>query len=563
MNYFLLYFFTLLIVFSTIGYGFVFSKIVNKEFLKLNLGYIGLLGLLCLTIISYSTIFFTPHNFVHNLILHFIGIFLFFYHVRLQKLNKEVIKLLILFSILFLGLLIIRNHDDFNYYHFTYSYGLTQNKLQLGLGNFQHGYKHHSSIFFFNSITYLPFIKFYLFHIIGWITFLFTNFIILKFILKKNNLKMLNFKLIFYIVSFIFINVKFARIGGYGTDITGQLIMFILLPLIYTALTKKDFKTNLDLSILLISYVTTLKAFFILNFLFLFSYFFFFKIKDLIKYFFNTKSILISFFTLSLLTSINISYTGCAIYPIKQTCFFDKISWTISEKHVTHLSKWYEIWSKSGAGPNHGVDDPNKYIEKFNWVSNWYENYFTYKGYETLLGISVIFILLLIIFYSKRTKPPIKIDKKIISILSALSFILLFEWFYNRPSLRYGGYYLLCFVLFVPFAYFISQYELKYNKIKNSIFSLVIISFLIFNVKNVIRIEKEQNMFKGNKDNIFPLYYAPKQTFKTVELQNKINVYIPTNGDGCYVTKTPCVSGADHIYAKTILGFTVYTNAKN
>ena len=165
-----------------------------------------------------------------------------------------------------IGLLIIRNHDDFNYYHFTYSYGLTQNKLLLGLGNFQHGYKHHSSLFFFNSITYLPFIKYYLFHAVGWITLLFTNFIILKFVLEKKNLKELSFKLVFYIITFIFINVKFCRIGGFGTDISGQLIMFILIPLIYSSLIKKEFKSNLDLSILLISYVTTLKAFFILNF---------------------------------------------------------------------------------------------------------------------------------------------------------------------------------------------------------------------------------------------------------------------------------------------------------
>ena len=562
MNYFLLYFFTLAIVFSTIGYGFLLSRIVNKDLIKFNLGYIGLLGLLCLTVISYITIFFTAHNYTHNLILHFVGIFLFFYNIKILKLDKEVFKLLILFSILFLGLLIIRNHDDFNYYHFTYSYSLTQNKLLLGLGNFQHGYKHHSSLFFFNSITYLPFIKYYLFHAVGWITLLFTNFIILKFVLEKKNLKELSFKLVFYIITFIFINVKFCRIGGFGTDISGQLIMFILIPLIYSSLIKKEFKSNLDLSILLISYVTTLKAFFILNFLFLFSYFFFFKIKDLIKYFFNTKSILVSFFTLSLLTSMNIFYTGCAIYPIKQTCFFKSISWTINEKHVEHLSEWYEIWSKSGAGPNYGVDNPKIYIQKFNWVSNWYSNYFEYKGYETLLGIIVIFIILIIIFYSKKIKPPNKINKKAIGILYIFSFVLFFEWFYNRPSLRYGGYYLFCFFFFIPFGLFISRYKLNFNRIKNSIISLIIISFLIFNIKNISRIDKEVNMFKNDKDNVFPLFYAPKQSFKTIKLENDVNVYIPTSGDGCYVTKTPCIASADGIYSKKIFGYNSFLRKK-
>ena len=68
MNYFLLYFSTILIVFSTIGYGFLLSRIVNKELIKFNLGYVGLLGLLSLTIISYITIYFISHNYTHNLI---------------------------------------------------------------------------------------------------------------------------------------------------------------------------------------------------------------------------------------------------------------------------------------------------------------------------------------------------------------------------------------------------------------------------------------------------------------------------------------------------------------
>ena len=117
---------------------------------------------------------------------------------------------------------------------------------------------------------------------------------------------------------------------------------------------------------------------------------------------------MISFLALSLLTTINIAYTGCAIYPIKQSCFFEKLSWTIKKEHVEHLSQWYEVWSKAGAGPNHGVENHEEYIQKFNWVNNWYEKYFEYKGLETLGGIFILLILLLIIFYSKNIKPPDK-----------------------------------------------------------------------------------------------------------------------------------------------------------
>ena len=137
MKYIYLYFFTLILTFSIIGYGFILSKIINKNLLRYNLGYIGLLGLLCLVIISYTTIYFTKHGYIHNIILHAFGIFSFIFHIKERKLNIDVVKLVILFSVLFCGLLVIRNHDDFNYYHFTYSLGLTENKLFLGLGNFE------------------------------------------------------------------------------------------------------------------------------------------------------------------------------------------------------------------------------------------------------------------------------------------------------------------------------------------------------------------------------------------------------------------------------------------
>lgn len=82
MNYVLLYSFLLIFTFSIIGYGFLISKITNKELLSYNLGYQGLLGIFFLTIISYTTIFFVKHNYIHNLIIHFIGLSAFFYFLK-------------------------------------------------------------------------------------------------------------------------------------------------------------------------------------------------------------------------------------------------------------------------------------------------------------------------------------------------------------------------------------------------------------------------------------------------------------------------------------------------
>ena len=61
-------------------------------------------------------------------------------------------------SIIFI--LVAKNHDDFPYYHFPYTYYLTQDNLHIGIGQFGHGFRTPSSIFYLNSLFYLPLIKF-------------------------------------------------------------------------------------------------------------------------------------------------------------------------------------------------------------------------------------------------------------------------------------------------------------------------------------------------------------------------------------------------------------------
>jgi len=100
VKFFLLYFYLILIISSILGYGFLLANFLNKNLLKYNLGYIGILGLLALVLISYITIFFIKHDYVHNLIIHFIGLTSFVFFFRKLKLNKDYILLIILIFIL-------------------------------------------------------------------------------------------------------------------------------------------------------------------------------------------------------------------------------------------------------------------------------------------------------------------------------------------------------------------------------------------------------------------------------------------------------------------------------
>ena len=59
----------------------------------------------------------------------------------------------------------------------------------------------------------------------------------------------------------------------------------------------------------------------------------------------------------------------------------------VFKNEASAMNNWYEQWSKAGAGPNYRVDDPENYIQGFNWVGNWIDKYFFNKVSDFILGI--------------------------------------------------------------------------------------------------------------------------------------------------------------------------------
>ena len=166
IDLFILFFFYFASIFSALGYGIYFQKKINIPAKSICLGYSLLIGVFFLLIYSYFSNFFYAHNVYHNLILLFLGLFLFFFnHINGIFLKKNLNAFVILFLLIFISFLISKSHDDFPYYHFPYTYYLTQNPSLIGIGNFNHGFRTPSSLFYFNSLYYLPIIKYHLFHI--------------------------------------------------------------------------------------------------------------------------------------------------------------------------------------------------------------------------------------------------------------------------------------------------------------------------------------------------------------------------------------------------------------
>ena len=147
-NHFIFISYLIIFLISTIGYGYLFSRIFFKDFQTLDFGYQGIIGFFFICLISICTSFFFAHNFIHNFILHLVGLSSFFWNFLIYKkdLIIQIKKLILLFLILIIGIYVFKNHDDFPYYHLTYALNLSQNSFIIGTGVLSHGFKTVSTI---------------------------------------------------------------------------------------------------------------------------------------------------------------------------------------------------------------------------------------------------------------------------------------------------------------------------------------------------------------------------------------------------------------------------------
>ena len=134
--------FYLSILLSIVGYGYISSKVLNIYTIPKDLMFFGFLGIISLTFISYFTNLFVSHNFTHNLLLTIFGISGFLFALRKKNIcTKSLIKLIFLAIFLIILSLLSKTHDDFSWYHLPYTLNIAQNKLQFGLGHFNHGFR--------------------------------------------------------------------------------------------------------------------------------------------------------------------------------------------------------------------------------------------------------------------------------------------------------------------------------------------------------------------------------------------------------------------------------------
>ena len=163
-----------------------------------------------------------------------------------------------------------KTHDDFPYYHFPYTYLLTQNPLIFGIGNLNLGFRTPSSIFFLNSLFYLPVIKYFFFQMGATIIYGFSILILLLNKNKKLNLNKIDSTFFLRLFSLLFIFIFFYRIQEHGTDRSAQiLVLLFLVELINLIKDHKNFNANISKIIIIFSLIIGLKLFYVLYVIFI------------------------------------------------------------------------------------------------------------------------------------------------------------------------------------------------------------------------------------------------------------------------------------------------------
>ena len=541
-----------IIIFSIVGFGILFNKIFYKS-LENDIGFLGIYGIFFLIFISYISSFFLPHSELFNSIIIFIGCIVFFINKNKKIIQKNIKNLSLVFIVLIVFILASKQHDDFSYYHFPYAHLLTEYANMVGLGNFNHGFRTHSSIFYLSSLFNLPFSNYFLLNLSPVFFMGFANIILYNKISSNIDYKKPSYILYLSLLSLIFINIFFYRLAEHGTD-RSAMILIIIAVIELLILTNND-KNNSDAVFLrlpiLLTLIVTLKTFYILYVLLFVSVVFtFIKKKKSFALFLKSSITYFCIAMICLLFTVNFFNSGCLLYPVKITCF-QNLSWAIPISEVEQMNLWYQQWAKAGASPNYRIENPEIYTKNFNWVNNWFNQYFFNKVLDFLVGLVFLSLVVFVIFYSKNNQ---KIKKPKYLLIYSILIILTFEWFYLIPALRYGGYHLIALLFFIPLSLYLTKYLMDLQLIKKKVYFLILLTIFIFLSRNISRLSQEYDVYNYNIFNN-AYYRSVEQNFEIFKNIKNLNK--------CYIENDLTECSNSHIKVKYLnKSYIYYRNNK-
>ena len=477
----IIYLYSFLVFFSSIGYGIFFKNNILqfKERINIFEGY--LLSVPFLLFLGLLLNFFVPINYLVTISISFFGLVLFLLNKKFINLNylKELIVLKIFLIPFFIG---DNLHEDFYYHHLPYLNLINNYKIIFGLVNFNDVLANpYLSWFNYSSLFAIPPYKFELNYVLSYLLFL--SFLGVVYVNYKNSNDNRE-----KIISFIIIPVSlviFSKLKNFGVDIAPQL--FILLGFLY--LVKKNYKneqTYLLLSILYFSSSIIIR----INSVFILPLLLYCIVKLYFKVNLRKNIIFISFifiFGTSFLIKSLIN-TGCLIYPINFTCITN-LEWSISSeinsKRMNLLeasSKGYMFYSKK-VNPTENKfvwsEAPNllshkEFINKgpLFWSKYWLKDHDKNRLLNIFIVNSILLIFILICIKFKKKEGKNLISSRLLFLLILISITF---WYFKTPQSRFAGFSLLIILGVMLSTKLLSyfEYEKLFKMKKTIIFSII------------------------------------------------------------------------------------------
>lgn len=492
-NLFIFFLFNLFFFISTLGYGKFLIHFLKLE--KINLNYFepvffGLISYLILGFVFYNTF---GNSYYSNIVVLIVGIFLFLFYrnISLPSIRKIIFFLIIFFS----GLIISKTHEDFPTYHFFSVQQIFEHKLTIGLPLLNFRFVHASLLSYVQSLYVLPFFEYRLIHLPVFFLYISTaGYFAFHVFNSKKNLEVF-FSL--FIIGLII--VKFSRLAEHGYDFPAQFMLLVIFHKIYFYgnFLKEIFKSKIFFLFAILIKPTSLLFLPIFLFVLFKSKFILFLnlLKDKFFLFISVTLLVVLIFT-------SFVRTGCLFYPVTQTCFStNDIFWSQEielKKHNQIIIDYAKGFNHQKASKYPVIEDRGEYFKNFHWLKVWIDIHFFYKIFEFL----VISFLIIFILYFFANKKKYELAPKNIYLVSILSFFSILFWLLTVPQFRFGFSSILIFLFFLCF---LIQKKIFHYKNK-SIFIFLVLCILVFNFKNIVRIDSELKRQDNFKFTNFPWY---------------------------------------------------------
>lgn len=495
INFLQFYCVSFIFLFSLLGYGNILTSIlkIKKNIPNYRYSMQFLFGVFILMNLTLMLILITPLKFYVTLIIIFIGIILSLYYKNLNE-EKYLLFLIIVSLVSSIFAFYSTDSDDFSYHLRTILFYKENIPFQNLINKIEDGQRvsYNSAWFSLTSLLSLKEIKFSFFCLTST---LYAIFIIelLKDVIKNCNNKEISFSIVYKFLSLIFTLTIFNKYKDFGSDVPGQLILFLIMIIFLDSFSKKNYCYQLFVSLIILfitSFVIKVTNFFIFPVLI----YFLFKLK------FKLQAILFSLVVLPVITlwlNHNLLISGCFIFPIPELC----ISNYEEAKYYNFIIKSF---SKSVLKEYIPFETSEILVNNFGWIKYWLSDHFI----RILEKISILIMILSIPFFISlflriynfnvliiNSYNQIKQKDASIYIFFILTtFFQIIIWFLNFSDFRFGSFYIFNFIVIFLYPLWLFVYFFKFDYYKKSIQIIIIlgVSYLIYTSFNKIIIYIER-----------------------------------------------------------------------